>query len=331
MWQLNTEVCEYLPTWFRDIRDMQALCQTESEQFEALAAALNTVTDNFFFQTMDESAVETWEAVFNIIPDPETETLAFRRERILNRISLQPPFTLGFLYQKLDQLIGPGQYEINIDYPNYTLYILSSAANQAYATEVAYTIGRIKPAHIVYRNQPYVAQGLTLGETVSLGELVWQYRLGSWGLGLAPFVLSEEKEVIVVPSMYSIQQELLDDTAASIPGNVASARVNGSISITNLTKSAVGNVAQILYSVTEDQAATVTQFELLDAQGNVLTTSPVYVPVSGEAVFTHKIEVKAEEANANARFTGRPAHQLDAGADYQPERNRGGADRTTRI
>lgn len=295
MWQLDTDLLRYLPPWFRRILDFQEICKAESAQMEALAAAINAVADNFFFQTMDEGAVSTWEKIFGIVPNPQTETLDFRRERVLNRVSMQPPFTLGFLYQKLDQIIGKGKYEIHVDYPNYTLYILSSAENQSYATEVSYTVGRIKPAHIVFINQPFVANKLTLGETVALSALVWQYRLGSWGLGLTPFVLTEDKEVVVVPSNYSVQQELLEDTAKSIPPNVASARINGSIVISSLDRTTVGNVAQVQYTVTAEQTSLVTQIELLDSDGNVLTTSPVYVPVTEPAIFTHKIQVDVKE------------------------------------
>ena len=259
MWQLDTDLLRYLPPWFRRILDFQEICKTESAQMEALAAAINAVADNFFFQTMDEGAVSTWEKIFGIVPNPQTETLDFRRQRVLNRVSMQPPFILGFLYQKLDQIIGKGKYEIHVDYPNYTLYILSSAENQSYATEVSYTVGRIKPAHIVFINQPFVANKLTLGETVALSALVWQYRLGSWGLGLTPFVLTEDKEVVVVPSNYSVQQELLEDTAKAIPPNVTSARINGSIVISSLDRTTVGNVAQVQYTVTAEQTTLVTQ------------------------------------------------------------------------
>ena len=295
MWELDTDLLRYVPDWFRRILDFQEICKTESAQMEALAAAIHAVADNFFFQTMDAGAVAMWEKIFGIVPNPQTETLDFRRQRVLNRVSMQPPFTLGFLYQKLDQIIGKGKYEIHVDYPNYTLYILSSAENQSYATEVSYTVGRIKPAHIVFINQPFVANKLTLGETVALSALVWQYRLGSWGLGLTPFVLTEDKEVVVVPSNYSVQQELLEDTAKSIPPNVASARINGSIVISSLDRTTVGNVAQVQYTVTAEQTSLVTQIELLDSDGNVLTTSPVYVPVTEPAIFTHKIQVDVKE------------------------------------
>ncbi len=299
MLELNPNIIEYLPTWFRNIMDYQALCTTESQQMETLAQAIQTVADNFYFQTMNENAVQMWEQIFSIVPNPQTETLAFRQQRLINRIQMQPPFTLQFLYNKLDQLIGPGKYEINIDYPNYTLYILSSAENQAYATEVSYTIGRIKPAHIVYINKPYTADSVNLMESVSLSELVWNYKLGTWGLGLSSFTSTQEKEVIVVPSVYSIQNELLNDTATAVSENVASAKINGTISISAIDKSTSGNVAQITYTVKPDQTTLITQVALLDSSGNVLTTSPVYVPVSGDTILTHKITVNAQEVTQN--------------------------------
>lgn len=297
MWQLNSNIIEYLPDWFKKILDFQEICTTEAQQFEALAEEINAVAHNFFFQTMDENAVSMWEQILGIVPNPPVETLAFRQFRVLNRLSTRPPFTLGFLYQKLDEIIGKGLWTITVDYPNYTLYIESSSENQQYYTEVLYTINKIKPAHIVFINKPLTVTGMTINEGVELTDLTWNYKLGAWGLGLNPFATSTTKEVLVVPAAESIQQTFLNSTASSILDIVASARINGTTVISNLTKEAQTNTAVIQYTVTEDQAATVTQLELLDSNSNVLTSSPVYVPVVGEAVFTHNIPV--EEAGTN--------------------------------
>lgn len=296
MWQLNSNVCEYLPDWFREIVDYQALCKAESEQFELLAEEINQIADNFFFQTMDVSAVSQWEKVFDIIPNPATESLEFRRQRIINRISTRPPFTLGFLYQKLDQLIGPGKWTVDVDYPNYTLYIESSSENQQWATEVAYTIGKIKPAHIVYINKPLTVTGLLIDESVEQTQIVWNYRLGAWGLGINPFASLQSKGVIVVPAVDSIQAALLNDTATFVASDVASARINETIAITELEKTTNENTAVIQYTVTEEQAAVVTSLELLNAAGEVLTTSPVYVPVTENVVFKHNLPIKEATA-----------------------------------
>ena len=160
MYDLDTDLIALLPPWYREILDYQAICRTEGERLNALAQELTAVGANFFFQTMGESAVSQWEQIFRIVPSPSTESLAFRRTRVLNRITIRPPYTLGFLYQKLDELIGKGAWTVRVDYPNYTLYIESSAENQLFAHELTVTVKRIKPAHIVIINNPYMSSGL---------------------------------------------------------------------------------------------------------------------------------------------------------------------------
>ena len=225
--KLDTQLLPLLPPWYREILDYQEICQTEQEQFEALAEEITAVADNFFFQTMDAGAVSQWEQIFGIIPNPAVESLEFRRARVLNRVSTRPPFTLGFLYQKLDELIGPGGWTVTVDYLNYTLYIESSAENQQYATEVAYTVNKIKPAHIVYVNTPYLRSGLLLSESIELSQLTYHYQLGSWGLGVQPFATEQGQGVIKMPTTPSIQQALLTGVAGFVSGDIASARING--------------------------------------------------------------------------------------------------------
>lgn len=296
--RLDTDMLSLLPPWYREILDYQEICQTEKAQFDALASEITGVADNFFFQTMDESAVAMWEQIFEITPNPETETLDFRRARALNRISTRPPFTLGFLYQKLDELIGPGAWTVTVDYANYTLYIESSALDQQYATEVAFTINRIKPAHIVYINTPYVRTGILLSETIELSQRIYNYKLGAWGLGVLPFAIEEGQGVIKMPETPSIQAALLTDTANFVSGDIASARINGSIAISNISKTVTGSTLEVTYTVAQSQTEAITSAELLDADGNVLTSSTVYVPVSGSTIMKHIIPVAEGVVNS---------------------------------
>lgn len=299
-YELDADLLALLPPWYREVLDYQEICGTEQAQFEALADEIVSVADNFFFQTMDERAVSQWEQVFRIVPNPAAESLEFRRARILNRISTRPPFTLGFLYQKLDELIGVGAWTVHMDYPNYTLYIESSAENQQYATEVTYTINRIKPAHIVYVNTPYVRTGLILSESIELSQRIFNYKLGAWGLGVLPFATEQSQGVIKMPSVPSIQEALLEDTVNFVSSDIAKARINGTIEITDLNKNAEGNILTVTYTVDQSQVETVTSVELLDAAGVVLTSSTVYIPVSGATVLKHIIPV-SEGVTGNGR------------------------------
>lgn len=296
--ELDTELCRQLPPWYREVLDYQQMCQTETAQFEALAQEITGIAENFFFQTMGLDGIEMWEQIFHIVPNPQTEDVDFRRYRVLNRITTKPPFTLGFLYQKLDELIGPGLWEVTVDYPNYTLYIESSAQNQNYASEVAFTINRIKPAHIVYVNAPFIQSGILLSETIEKAKRVFNYHLGYWNLGQLPFASDEDSEVVKMPEVPSIQAALLTGVANFVSGDVASARINGTISISALTKSVSGNTLTITYTVTSSQTTEVTQAEFLDADGNVLTSSNIYVPITDTAVIKHTIPVAEGVVNS---------------------------------
>lgn len=289
--QLDTNLLEQLPDWYAQILDYQELCLAEQPSFDAVADEIIAVADNFFFQTMDVDAVSQWERIFDIAADPTTETLEFRRVRVLNRISTKPPYTLAFLYQKLDELIGPGQWTVNVDYPNYTLYIESSAQNQSYATEVAFTINRIKPAHIVYVNTPLIQKEVLANETIELTQQTYNYNLGGWGLGLLPFADETSLGVIKTPQTKSIQQAMLDDITSYLSQNIGSIRLNGTVTISDISKTPTGSQLEISCSVSSSQAEAVTSAELLKTDGTVWDSASVYVPVNQGTVLKYIINV----------------------------------------
>lgn len=290
--ELDNDPLSLLPPWYRQILDYQEICQTEQEQLGALADEITAVAQNFYFQTMNVDAVYQWEQIFNIIPNPTTETLAFRQARLLNRISTRPPFTLRFLEQKLDELIGPGQWTVNMDYPNYTLYIRSAAQNQPYTTEVAVTVNRIKPAHIVYVNTPYVESGLLLSESIGLTQRTFNYYLGQWSLGDLPFTSDYSQGVIKTATTPSIQPTLLASVANFVSDDVASALINGTVAVSELTKSVSGSTLTVQYTVPAGEITQINTVALLDSEGNTLTSSAVYIPVSGATLLEHNIPVE---------------------------------------
>lgn len=290
---LNIDLLSLLPPWYREILDYQEICKTEQEEFDALANEITAVGDNFFIQTMDEGAIAAWETIFGIIPNIYTETLEFRRSRILNRLSSRPPYTMEFLRQQLDRMLGPGNWEIRMDYANYTLYIEASAEDFQYANEITITIGKIKPAHIVYVSVPFINYGLELTETISSSETRWNYKLGAWSLFSQPFQSTTNEGVIKMASMPSVQSDLLDAVAGFVSSDIASVRINGTLDITDITKEVNGNVLTVSYALTQAQVAEVTKIELLDADGNVLTSSTIYVAVANDGVqLKHTIPVQ---------------------------------------
>ena len=298
--ELDYLPCEQLPPWYREVLDYQQMCNTIGAQFALLAEEINRVADNFFLQTMDLETVQMWEGIFRIVANPATESLQFRRDRIINRISMRPPFTLRFLYQKLDELIGPGLWNVTVDYPNYALYIESNVDGQGYSQELIYTINHIKPAHITFINSPVAMSGVVLSERVSEISYTWNYVLnGQWLLGQEPFADEEEVQVIKLPQTPSIQSALLTGIADFVSDDVAAAQLNGSIMVENINKSVSGSTLTITYQVTQAMTTEITQVELLAADGTVLTSMSAYVPVTETAVIKHVIPVQEGIINAD--------------------------------
>lgn len=291
MIEINTGLMELLPEFYADIKDYQQILATEETELEQLATFINAVHDNFFVQTIDEAAASDWEELLGIA-NTEGTSLEFRRTRILNRITIKPPFTLKFLYQKLDELIGEGKWSVAVDYDGYTLYVESSAASQEYATEVAFTINHIKPAHIVYINRPLISEVLVINETIHASYLTYNYKLGSWSLGSDPFSLRGEENLYKLANERSLTSDLLSDVATYVSGDIASARLNDTLVITDLTKSVSENILTVTYAVPAAQTTAITKIELLDGDGNVLTTSTVYIPLSSELEIKHTLLTK---------------------------------------
>lgn len=289
----NVDLLSLLPPWYREVLDYQAICMAEQPTFGEYQAAMQQVLDNFFPLTMDISAVEQWESALRILADPTVESLEFRRQRIINRISTKPPFTLQFLYNKLDELLGKGMYTVDVDYGNYTLYIYSEAKDQQQAQEIIFTVNHIKPAHIVFIFRQSLQIDLVVNEAIGYSRGGnWNYNLGQWALGVLPFGSVLEEEVVKTANESSIQQSLINGMTADAAAMITSARINGTAVINALYKTQQDGVLTVSYTVSPSTAETITQVELLAADGTVLTAASVYIPVLSVETVQHRITLE---------------------------------------
>lgn len=290
-----SDLKQFLPWIYKDVVEMDALMDVEDSLFSKLMDEYIRGRDNQYILTADEYGIRIFEDIINIIPDPATETLDFRRERLISRFRTQPPFTFRWLQGKLNEIIGVGKWNAWVDNENYTLYIESTAENQKWFQEIAITVGNTKPANIIFINRPLVVHDVLTNETINLKELVWNYRLGvSWKLGEKPFISYTDKGVIVLATTPSIQQAMLNKLATFTVAEIAKVRINNSYIVTDFeVKSASANVVTIQYYVMPESGITnVTRIELLDSANNVLTRSNVYIPLVLGVNLKHTILVK---------------------------------------
>lgn len=292
----RTSTRELFPSVYNGVLEISVLSETDDVLLDRALAKLERAQLNQFILTADEETISVYEKMFSILANPTTETLQFRRERILNRMSLQPPFTMRWLQNKLDEIIGVGKWNAYVDYANRTLYIESFVVNQQWFNELRITINRIKPCNLVFVNKPLIMADVVANETIVSATQHYNYILGQWQLGQEPFATTDSEEVIKLPSVKSINPNLLADIASFSATDVVAVRLNGSVKLSNFTtKAGQGTTTIVEYEVKPAQASEITQIELLGTSDRVLTASAVYIPVTEAVICKHAINFKEGE------------------------------------
>lgn len=184
----TNRVSRHWPAKLLEIRDFREIANTEAEELEQAQKAVDKLLADQFIETACKETILRRERELGIQYDPETETLEFRRKRLINRYSTKPPFTLRFLQQQLDDLVGRGRTNVTVDVQNFILTVEAAITDANVFKEVEHTVNVIKPANLVYQQRTALIETIGLDEKISRQDVTWNYKLdGSWKLGEKPF------------------------------------------------------------------------------------------------------------------------------------------------
>lgn len=186
----------YMPTYFLNNVEMNELLDAESLNFSILEDNISHTRNNCFVIKMDDDCAIEMEKMLSI-KNSQSDSIEFRRERIINRLNNKPPFNLAFLRSKLDTIYGSDKYLLVIDYQRQTITLESSTDNQEWFKEGHITILSIKPANLKYVHIPLFRTTITLKESATLSQMYYA-RAGSAVVGMTPLAKREnEKEVVL--------------------------------------------------------------------------------------------------------------------------------------
>lgn len=184
----TNRVSRHWPAKLLEIRDFREIANTEAEELEQAQKAVDKLLADQFIETACKETILRRERELGIQYDPETETLEFRRKRLINRYSTKPPFTLRFLQQQLDDLVGRGRTNVTVDVQNFILTVEAAITDANVFKEVEHTVNVIKPANLIYQQRTALIETIGLDEKISRQDVTWNYKLdGSWKLGEKPF------------------------------------------------------------------------------------------------------------------------------------------------
>lgn len=111
---------KYLPEFISSIKEFEERDRTISIEVDELRQKLLQIQENQFIETANEEGLRRYEQMLNIVPVNDIE---MRRFNILNKYNSTSPFTIGWLTNTLNTIIGRGEFLIDLDYSTYTLTI----------------------------------------------------------------------------------------------------------------------------------------------------------------------------------------------------------------
>lgn len=194
---MSKSIREYWPEYYDTILDFLKLAESEDIEIQGLEAAINQLLNDQFVLTSGYEAIKRREKMLNIQADPTTETLDFRKKRIINRYSTKPPFTIRYLQDRLDFLVGEGKALASVDVQNFILWIETAIEDAALFRELEYTVKATKPANLIYNQKTALLDEVILDEHIAKRDINRQSRLGTtWRLGTMPFATLGPEVVI---------------------------------------------------------------------------------------------------------------------------------------
>lgn len=312
-----SQIKSYFPTIYQDIKEINELCNAEQPIIDDLTSELKLSYNRGYVATADETGVKLYEKLLNIQADTINEDVDFRKQRIISRLSIAPPYTMQYLRQQLDFIIGKGKYKTYCDYNNYTLYIEAITSSKNWFLELKYLIARIKPANILYIYTSYDTLSINLQQKIGYNFAKWRYQLGNWNLGQYPFLsldvedtdnyilgywLLGEKPFTTIYTkdlaMGGITENFLNLSANHAKDIISKVLINDTLEIAKddfYSFGVDGNLLTILFFLPEDTDITeINNIKVVSENGINLTNRDVYIQVGENLRIRIDIDFKEE-------------------------------------
>lgn len=176
----KTDLAKYYPIIYKGVLETDQLVATENKLFEEVEQLTLEVEQNQFILTANARGLAVYENMLNIIANPQSDSIQFRRERIINRLSTAPPFTIRELRNKLDQLLGEDNYIIDLVHREYKFNLTTFIGEYGKVDEILRTLFVILPVNLEkHVLNLIIAEKATLTYICQILDLAMEYTLSS--------------------------------------------------------------------------------------------------------------------------------------------------------
>lgn len=143
-----TRLLSHLPAYYENIKDFRELSKTVTKSLNDIDKRLLQLRNDQYIISSSKEAIKRREKDFSILADEKTETLEFRKKRLLTRMKSNPPYVLEYLKNMLDSLLGEKKHSIVIDKLLFEMEVLVNVDSASFYLEVEKMLEQIVPLNV---------------------------------------------------------------------------------------------------------------------------------------------------------------------------------------
>lgn len=151
-----------LPDYFKNVKEFIQILKAHGYGLDELNENIRSIYNNLFIQTADSATLSYYENLLGISVSPD-DTIAYRRQRIIQQLSLVPRFDINWLKEKLNSLYGEDGYSLDINPEECVLSIEISSGSYNSMRLFYDFIWDVIPAHIEIPTSQYANTDIPVG------------------------------------------------------------------------------------------------------------------------------------------------------------------------
>lgn len=144
----NVIIRDKFPSVYAGFVEIDRLAEVEQKLFEELHNEVVQLIANQWILTATAEGLTQYESMFGIVASP-TDTLDFRRERLINRLCGDSPYTYRYLIQRLDAFLGAKEYAVLLEHAEYRITFIVHIGQIGKLNELLKTLIEMLPSNLV--------------------------------------------------------------------------------------------------------------------------------------------------------------------------------------
>lgn len=156
---------DYLPEFLQEIKEYKAIMNTENIEINKLKTQIENSKDEVSISNASEYGIKRYEKILGIKENTNLN-LDERRLIVKNLFLNRAPYTIAWLRNKLESICGKDNYDVSIDYENFSINVQIGYLFEEATEELRKDLINIIPANLNLLVNFWYIENLTIKQII---------------------------------------------------------------------------------------------------------------------------------------------------------------------